>query len=306
MLRMPGREKDGGSLLTIKRSGAARFGALPRRHAGDWRKRVMFPLIEAHRGDSANAPENTLAAFAHALALAVPSIELDVHPARDGTLMVIHDDTVDRTSDGSGRVCDMTVAELLRLDVGAKFGPAFIGERMPQLGEVLRRVAQTPARLNVEIKLSPAGMDVPQAVVRLLRQFGKQREYIVSSFDLSCLLQVRALDPAIPLALIGNGPEILTCAWQHGLPWINCNHGTVDKKLIGHAHRLGIRVGIWTVDDPETLRFWRRVGVDKICTNRPAQMLRQQRQESRQSRSRTNCRTRRIARRTGPPFCLSL
>ncbi|MHB8708388.1 MAG: glycerophosphodiester phosphodiesterase [Desulfuromonadales bacterium] len=269
------------------------------RRWGGKRKCNPTPLIEAHRGDSANAPENTLAAFARALASAVPSIELDVHPARDGTLMVIHDDTVDRTSDGAGAVGDMTVDELRRLDVGAKFGPAFIGERIPQLSEVLKLVAPTPAQLNVEIKVSPAGTNVPRAVARLLRRFGKQGEYIVSSFDLSCLLRVRALDPEITLALIGNGPEVLARARQHGLPWINCNHRTVDKELVARAHRQGIRVSVWTVDDPKTLPVWRRMGVDKICTNLPALMLRQQRQESRRSARRTRCRRRRVAPRIG-------
>lgn len=283
-----------------KRLRAALFANPYFRRWGGKRKCFLSPLIEAHRGDSANAPENTLAAFARALALAVPSIELDVHPARDGVLMVIHDDTVDRTSDGAGVVGDMTVDELRRLDVGAKFGPPFIGEMIPRLSEVLKMVAQTPAQLNVEIKLSPAGTNVPRTVAQILRRFGKQGEYIVSSFDLSCLLQVRALDPEITLALIGNGPEILARARQHGLPWINCNHRTVDRELVDHAHRQGIRVSVWTVDDPKTLSFWRRVGVDKICTNRPALMLRQQRQESRRSASRTRCRRRRVAPRIGP------
>jgi glycerophosphoryl diester phosphodiesterase len=233
----------------------------------------MTPLIEAHRGDSANAPENTLAAFERALGLAVPSIELDVHPARDGTLMVIHDDIVDRTTDGSGAVFDMAVYELLRLDAGAKFGPAFAGERIPRLSEVLCMVVPTRTQLNVEIKSSPAGADVARTVAGLLRQFGKQREYIVSSFDLSCLLRVRAIDPEITLALIGNGPEILPPARQYGFSWIHGNHRTVDKELVAYAHGRGIRVSVWTVDDPEMLPFWRSVGVDKICTNRPASML---------------------------------
>lgn len=134
------------------------------------------PLIEAHRGDSSGAPENTLAAFERALGLAVPSIELDVHPARDGTLMVIHDGRVDRTTDGSGAVRDMSVSELLRLDAGAKFAPEFAGERIPQLLEVFELVVPTDTRLNVEIKSSPPGMDVPGAVAETMRRFGKQRQ----------------------------------------------------------------------------------------------------------------------------------
>jgi len=189
----------------------------------------MLPVVEAHRGDSSNAPENTMAAFERALELAVPSIELDIHPAKDGTLMVIHDDTVDRTTNGSGPVCDMPVDELLRLDAGTRFASHFAGEKLPLLVQVLDRVVPTDALLNIEIKSSPPGMDVPNSVAELLRRFGKGREYVVSSFDLPTLLQVRTIAPEIALALIGDGREILLQARHHHLPWIHGNRTTVDE-----------------------------------------------------------------------------
>lgn len=233
----------------------------------------MIPLIEAHRGDSSNAPENTHSAFACALRLGVPWIELDVHPARDGTLMVIHDDRVDRTTDGSGAVCELSVDQLSRLDVGVKFSPAYAGERIPRLVDILEMVAPTATRINVEIKSSPRGMHVPQTVVDLMRRFGKQRDYLVSSFDLRSLLDVRAVDSQIPLALIGKMPDLLAQAVRHQLPWIHANHTTVTRDAIMHAHAQGIHVNVWTVDDPERWSFWRDAGVDKICTNRPALLL---------------------------------
>ena len=244
-----------------------------------------LPLIEAHRGDSFHAPENTPAAFRRAVALAVPSIELDIRPARCGTLVVMHDDTVDRTTDGSGKVCEMTLDELRRLDAGSWFDRAFAGDRVPRLIDVLEMVDGTRTRLNIELKPSPAGADVPRAVAALLRRFGKQHEYIISSFDLSSLLLVRAADPEIFLALIGDGPVVLDHALRHGLPWIHCRHQTVDRALVAQAHRRGIRVSAWTVDDPETLPFWRIAGVDKICTNRPAQMLKAARRDRGMPRS---------------------
>ena len=234
---------------------------------------MMAPLIEAHRGDSANAPENTLAAFERAVSLGVEWIELDVHPAKDGTLMVIHDDTVDRTTDGSGAVRGLTVDELRCLDAGAKFSPAFKGERIPQLVEVLEMVAPGAVRLNVEIKSSPRGLDVPLAVAKLFRRFGKQRDYVVSSFDLRALLDVRAIAPEIALALIGDGPEILAHAGCHRLPWIHGSHATVTREIVLGAHSLAISVNVWTVDDPGTLPFWKSVGADKVCTNCPALLL---------------------------------
>jgi glycerophosphoryl diester phosphodiesterase len=231
------------------------------------------PAIEAHRGDPANAPENTLAAFERALGLGIAWIELDIHPAADGALVVIHDDTVDRTTDGSGAVCDLTVEELRRLDAGSWFAPRFAGERIPQLVEVFELVAPTDTRLNVEIKSPPAGFRVAPAVVDLLRQFGVEHQYVVSSFDLSALLEVRAIAPEIALALIGRGPEILEPVRRHGLAWIHAQHGTLDEGIVAQAHAEGIGVDVWTVDDPRMLATWTARGVDKLCTNRPAAML---------------------------------
>jgi glycerophosphoryl diester phosphodiesterase len=243
----------------------------------------MIPAIEAHRGDSANAPENTLAAFRRAVELQAPWIELDVHPARDGTLMVLHDDTVDRTTNGSGAVCGMTIDELSRLDAGSWFAASFAGEGIPQLVQVLEMVAPTDTRLNVEIKSSPSGLDVPRALVDLLRRYGREGRYVVSSFDLAALLQVRAIAPEVALALIGQGPEILVHARRHRLPWIHAHRGTLDKELVAQAHASGISVNVWTVDDPALLAFWRSTGVDKLCTNRPAMMLAAQRCENEMS-----------------------
>ncbi len=237
-----------------------------------------LPRIEAHRGDSANAPENTLAAFRRAIALGVPSIELDVHPAKDGTLVVIHDPTVDRTTDGTGAVSGLSAEQLRRLDAGIRFGPAFAGERMPRLAEVFDLAAPTETRLNIEIKASPPGLNASAAVVELLRRFGKQRDYVVSSGDLPALLQVRALAPEITLAPIGNGPDILPQARAHQFPWIHGYYPTVDADLVARAHAGGIRVNVWTVDDPASFASWRAMGVDKICTNCPALMLAEARQ----------------------------
>ena len=231
------------------------------------------PLIEAHRGDSSHAPENTLAAFRRACELGVPWIELDVHPSKDGTLMVIHDDRVDRTTDGSGAVSELSVAQLSRLDAGRKFSPDYTGERIPRFTDVLDLVAATATRINVEIKASPGNLDVPRAVVESLSAFGKQHEYVVSSFDLEALIGVRAIDPRITLALIGRMPEILAQAERHQLPWVHGAHKTVTRESVMQAHAQGIRVNVWTVDDEQRLPFWRDAGVDKLCTNRPAAML---------------------------------
>ena len=134
-------------------------------------------------------------------------------------------------------------------------------------------VAPTGTRLNIEIKSPPPGLDVARPVVDLLRQAGKERDYVVSSFDLSVLLEVQALASEVSLALIGGGPGILPLALQHRLPWIHGYHATLDEAIVAEAHANGIRVNAWTVDDPSTLASWIAMGVDKLCTNRPAAML---------------------------------
>lgn len=231
------------------------------------------PIVEAHRGDSSNAPENTLAAFRAAVELKARWIELDVHPTRDGALIVMHDDTVDRTTDGSGAIAALTLEEISRLDAGSWFDARFAGERVPQLRDVFDLVAPTATRINIEIKAAPPGLNVTRGVVELLRAYGKEREYVVSSFDLAALLEVQAAAPEITLALIGGGPDILEKAKQHGLPWVHAYHLTANADFVAEAHAAGKRVNVWTVDDPETLPAWAAIGVDKICTNRPATML---------------------------------
>ena len=230
-------------------------------------------LIEAHRGDSTHAPPNTLAAFRRAVEMGAPCIELDVRPSRDGRLMVIHDEKVDRATNGCGVVCDMTAAELRCLDAGCRFAPAFAGEKIPLLDEVMALLAPTRTVLNIEIKSFPPSADVPEAVVALLRGAGREREYVVSSFDLPTLLRVREIAPEIALALIGKGPEILPVAIGHHLDWVHAHHATATEALITEAHSAGIHVNIWTLDDPSQFPHWRHCGVDKICTNDPAAML---------------------------------
>jgi glycerophosphoryl diester phosphodiesterase len=238
---------------------------------------VVTPLtpiwIEAHRGDSANAPENTLAAFRRAAKLGVRSTELDVHPSLHGTLVVLHDETLERTTDGAGPVGDKTVEELRRLDAGSWFRAQYAGERLPTLRQVLQLLAPTQTALNIEIKASARTRNVAKSVVGLLRQFGKEREYTVSSFDLEAVLAVRAIAPETTLALIGEGPQMLPPAIEHRLPWIHCHRTTLDERLVAAAHAADIRLNVWTVDDPAEMLRWQGMGVDKLCTNQPAVML---------------------------------
>lgn len=228
----------------------------------------LKPIIEAHRGDSSLAPENTLAAFRSAVTHQAEAIELDVHLSRDQQLVVMHDERVDRTTNGKGAISELTLDELRRLDAGSWFGPQFAGERLPLLTEVLDLLVNTPVRLNIEIKYGPTVAIAARQVVDLLRQYGQAGYYVVSSFDLPALLEVQKLAPEITLALIGAGQTILPQAIEHHLPWIHAYHLTLEDETIAQAHENGKQVNIWTMDHPDRLATWARRGVDKICTNR--------------------------------------
>lgn len=230
-------------------------------------------IIEAHRGARIEAPENTLAAFQLALDLQVDSIELDVHPAADGTLVVIHDATVDRTTNGTGAVASLTWHELRRLDAGASFGAAFAGQRIPTLDETLTCVAPTSTSLNIEIKRSPPGLPVAANVARLLFHYGRMARDMVSSFDAEALDAVRRLAPEVALALIGAAPDVLARARELHIPWIHCSLPSLTPELVAQAVASRIHVGVWTVNDPEEARHWMRLGVERIITDDPRALL---------------------------------
>lgn len=211
-----------------------------------------------------------MTAFRQAAELGARWIELDVHATRDGVPVVIHDSRLGRTTNGSGPVCELAWEEITRLDAGGWRAPAFVGEPVPRFEDVARWAADAGVSLNTEIKARPCA----EPVALILRKLGKEREWVVSSFDLDTLLDVRACTPEIALALIGNGPDCLCAALEHGLPWIHCQFRTATPDVVARAHAAGIRVHVWTMDDPALYAHWARRGVDKVCTNRPGPMLR--------------------------------
>ena len=235
------------------------------------RNMIGKPIIEAHRGDSANAPENTIAAFRQAVELGIHSIELDVHPTKDGELVVMHDDNVTRTTDGQGEIADLTLAEIRRLDAGSWFAATFAGEAVPTLAEVFELLNGTSTRLNIEIKASPASELVAMKLKSLLHRASEG--HLVSSFDLGALLAVREMTPNVTLAMLGSGQECLDLARENGFSWMNVHYKSVTNDLVAQAHASGIRVMIWTLDDAALFEQYQQWGVDKICTNRPGMML---------------------------------
>jgi glycerophosphoryl diester phosphodiesterase len=224
-------------------------------------------FIWAHRGASAVAPENTMAAFRAAAAAGADGIELDVHLSREGAPVVIHDETVERTSDGRGAVARKTLAQLQRLDAGGWFAPAFAGETVPTLEAVFAWAADR-LLLNVEIKAVSAGL----AVVELLRAYPQVR-VLISSFNHTLLEQLRLQNPDLPLGFL-----VDTRFWRRAVRRaVGCRAESVhprfdllSRPLLAACQRHGLAVHCWTVDHPDACIALRRRGVAGVFTNDPA------------------------------------
>lgn len=223
-------------------------------------------FLWAHRGASALAPENTMAAFAMAEAIDADGIELDVHLSRDGVAVVLHDETVDRTSDGRGAVASLTLGQLQQLDAGSWFDGDFRGERIPTLDEVLAW-ASDRLRLNIEIKSAAAG----RAVLALLAEHPRAR-VLISSFDHALLADLRRQNAELPLGFLCDSRfwrRALQRAIDAGAESFHPAARFCSRPLVEACHRHGLKVYPWTVDSPRRQSSLMRIGVDGWFSNCP-------------------------------------
>ena len=232
------------------------------------------PLNIAHRGASAAAPQNTLAAFRRAMELGADGVELDVHLSADGVPVVMHNLYVDETTDGTGQVTDKTLAELKELDAGSKFAPEFAGERIPTLAEVFEAL-EGKLLVNVELKdISPKGVGLEAPVVEVVRRHGMEKKVLFSSFNPFTLRRMRPLAWDVPSGLLyaHDLAIYLRRAWLAPLTPHEGRHPDfemVDKRLVKWCHTRKLRVNVWTVDEPGEMRRLTALGVDGIITNKP-------------------------------------
>lgn len=226
----------------------------------------------AHRGASAVAPENTLAAFEKAAEVGADGIELDVRLCADGVPVVIHDATVDGTTDGSGRVAKMTLTQLKQLDAGGWFDPAFAGETIPTLAETLAGVGK---RLLLNIELKGEGMldgGLTQAVVDLVEQYGLAERVLLSSFNPLVLRRVQRIAPQIPTGLLyasASLPRFVSLASPRPHTALHPHVSLVSADHVNWIRRRNYRMHVWTVDDPSEMRRLIECDVDGIITNVP-------------------------------------
>jgi glycerophosphoryl diester phosphodiesterase len=232
---------------------------------------MAFEVI-AHRGASGTRPENTLVAFRRAVELGAHMIELDVQCTRDGAVVVIHDDTLDRTSDGVGPVRNQTLAELAALDAGRWFDPAYAGERIPTLDAVLRAV---PIAVNVELK--PTGDDgLERRTLEVVEAAGAMQRVVFSSFAAESLVRLRALSPSAELAVLWDHTAIagaLRVADGVAARALHIRTSRSAASGIAAGHAAGLAVRVWTVNTREVLAPLEAAGVDAVFTDYPERFL---------------------------------
>ncbi|MGA7870208.1 MAG: glycerophosphodiester phosphodiesterase family protein [Candidatus Binatus sp.] len=224
----------------------------------------------AHRGASGTFPENTLSAFGAAINAGADMCELDVQLSRDGAVVVIHDETVERTTDGKGEVAELTLEELKRLDAGAKFKRGAVkGERIPTLDEVFA-VISGKCGLNIELKAGGLEHQVAQ-IMQARSAFG---DSIVSSFDWEYLKKIQQLHFNIRVGLLADEKpvDLMMNAVAMRAHAINPRWDMVTADLCKAAHERGFKVYTWTVDADARMRALIECGVDGIMTNYPERL----------------------------------
>lgn len=246
------------------------------------------PLVIAHRGASEQHPENTIPAFVAGIDQGADMIEIDVHMNKDGDLIVIHDDTLDRTTNvraiypdrADTSVNDMTTAEIAALDAGSWKGEVYNGVKVPHLAEVLDLVHVTRTGLLLEVKKPAQYPGIAEVLVESLTAVPEYLDralaagmLVVQSGDWAFVREFHALAPEIPVGVLGRPcpDELLDFAtW---VDQINPQYTAADATFLGHVHELGMSSLVWTVNSVEDMEKAIDLGADGIITNRPDRLL---------------------------------
>ncbi len=231
--------------------------------------------ILAHRGASAYAPENTMEAFRLGVEQQADGFEIDIHVTKDGEIVVIHDDTIDRTSDGSGSVSDMTLAELKRFNYNARFEEAYEHAEIPTLRQVLELVRDRDLYLNIEVKdiLSKSGAyeSLAAASAALVKEYGLEEQVIFSSFNHGSMVNLKRMFPELKTGLLHFAGlyrgEVY--AKSAGADALHPLYIGVNREMVEQAREAGVAVNCWTVNAPAEMDRMFDAGVDAIITDRP-------------------------------------
>ncbi|SEC74402.1 glycerophosphodiester phosphodiesterase [Paenibacillus sp. GP183] len=232
------------------------------------------PMIIGHRGAKGEAPENTLASFQMALLQEAQGIELDVHLTKNGDIAVCHDETIDRTTDGSGFIHEMTTSEMKSFDAGSWFSSSFQGQQIPLLGEVFDLVPDS-IMINVEIKASYDGK-MEERLLDFLRERERLENVVISSFDHKCVRRVKQLEPDAKVGLLysTNLIDHAEYAKMVGVEIysLHPHYQSFDKADVDKAIAAELAVYCFTVNHIEDMRNMIRCGVSGIITDFPARL----------------------------------
>ncbi|MCM3602734.1 glycerophosphodiester phosphodiesterase [Robertmurraya korlensis] len=230
----------------------------------------------AHRGATAYAPENTVAAFDLAVDMKADYIEIDVQRSKDGELVLIHDTTVDRTTDGTGKVGDLTLEQLRSLDAGSWKGEQYVGEPIPTFDEILDRY-RGKVGILIELKAPELYPGIEKQVAEALKERNldkpQNEKIIIQSFNFESMKKTNELLPQVPIGVLTSSrahttPEALQ-EFSTYADWFNPSYGIVTEELVNQVHSLGMKIGSWTVRSQEAADFLFKMKVDAIITDYP-------------------------------------
>jgi len=215
-----------------------------------------------------------MAAFELGLSAGADGLELDVHITKDGKIVVIHDDTLERTTNGRGRVEDHTYAELAELDAGSWFGEEYKGERLPTLDQVCQLIKGTGKLFNVELKAGAAFQTLTEKVAEMIVAYDLVPNTIISSFNHYALAYMKQVNPDLRTAILTSAA--LYKPWEYakgiGATALHPHHKTVVPFIVQEAQANGFMVNPYTVDDPRDVRRMVEAGVDSVITNQVTQV----------------------------------
>lgn len=239
----------------------------------DQKKKI--PIV-AHRGASYYAPEHTAAAFDLAVEMGADFIELDIQMSKDGQLIVIHDSTVDRTTDGQGRIQDMTLAQLKKLDAGSWFNPRFINEKILTLKEVIKQYGEK-VKFLVEIKDPSLNVGIENRLIQFfntsLSNGYSIDSFIVQSFDYTILQRLKKAIPSLTTGLLVNFQTQITkkrlSEWSNVVNYINPHYLTVNQDIVNLVHHAKLKIMPWVVNNKEIALYLNDYQIDGIITNKP-------------------------------------
>lgn len=232
--------------------------------------------IFAHRGASGSFPENTLTAFREAALLRIEGVEFDVHLTKDRQLVVIHDETIDRTSNGTGYVKDMTLYELRKYDYGSWFSKDFAGEKIPTLGEVLAIFEGTEHRINIELKTDVFPYEgIENLVLKAIEVSQLEERIIISSFDHEIVQRVVKQAPHIEVAALFSNIVVDAVNYTKSIPVsvLHVSLPCVGRDSFRQAITAGMPVRVYTVNEIEEANILDSLGVEAIFTDESEKML---------------------------------